>query len=64
MTNKERLEELEKRIGDVRGLPGGIGMMLKSIVIPQLKTVPESEAHKVREAVRHIVETLKDVFDV
>lgn len=65
MNNKQRIEFIEKAIGnDLSQLPGGIGMMLKTVVLPQLKSVPDSEQHKVREAVGHIIEVLTRAFDL
>ncbi|WP_020374109.1 hypothetical protein [Sulfobacillus thermosulfidooxidans] len=60
---KEKFEALEKEI-DGETMHPMIDAVLRKIVIPQLKTVPESEAKRVKETVRKIVETLKDVFEL
>lgn len=65
MTNKERIERVEKEIGEDLGqLPGAVGMMLKSVILPQLKSVPDHAAQDMRKSVAHIIEVLKKAFDL
>ncbi|NMP24042.1 hypothetical protein [Sulfobacillus harzensis] len=65
MNNQQRIEMIEKEVGEDLGkLPAGMGMLLKTVVFPQLKTVPDTELPAVREAVAHIILMLKKAFDL
>lgn len=63
--NRDRIDLVEQRIGgDLKSLPGPVGMMLKSVILPQLRAVPDEAAEDMRRAVAHIIEILKEAFEL
>ncbi|POB11434.1 hypothetical protein [Sulfobacillus sp. hq2] len=62
-TLKEKFDRLEKEL-EGESMHPMVDAVLKNVVIPQLKSVPDAEAHKVKAVVRRIVKTLQDVFEV
>jgi hypothetical protein len=63
--NKLRIERIEREItSDLGKMPPQLGLLLKSVIFPQLKSVPDAAEADMREAVRHIVRTLEEVFEL
>lgn len=62
-TLKAKFDRLEKEL-DGEAMHPMIDAVLRNIVIPQLKSVPEAEAYKVKSVVRKIVKTLEEVFEL
>lgn len=61
-TLRDKLSHLE------RAIPSGdhplLDSILRTVVLPQLRMIPEQDAAKVKDAVRNIINILRDVFDV
>lgn len=62
-TLRERIETVEKEMQGLHAHPM-LDAVLKSVVLPQLKSLPERELKNVQQSVREIVKVLKDAFDV
>lgn len=64
-TPKERFEAVERQIDEDLGtMPGMTGTLIKTVLLPQLKSVPDTELATVRKAVRHIVAVLQEAFEL
>ena len=61
---KTKLDRLEQELKNGPKIGGMADQMLHAVIIPQLRASAKSDAGKFKEAVKHIVQTLTEIFEL
>lgn len=64
MNIHEQIKRMEHEIDSAKGDVGHMGDFLKAVILPQVKLAAKDDPEKVRNALRQLVKTITDIFEL